>query len=190
MSEDTDPHPTGDEWVCVADHDAYGYCTGPVGAIPGHNGCGEAPSPRPAPGSPVPEAGRPDTTHGRTMADDLPADSPLAAWVLAAADALDQLAAAPAPSAAPPGDEGSVIYELVDDFMTVKFHDAAAPVSPGDGGRREELDALWDLPEFVALVEAVDDDGGTVANYRATTTGKAAALVRSVRAASREISTE
>jgi len=57
----------------------------------------------------------------------------------------------------------------------------AAPPAPAvpveQAGRRIE-----DLPEWAALVEAVNDDGGTVANYRATVTGRAASLTRAVRA--------
>jgi hypothetical protein len=56
-----------------------------------------------------------------------------------------------------------------------------APAVPVEQAGRRELDVTT-LPEWLALVEAVNDDGGTVANYRATVTGRAASLTRAVRA--------
>ena len=55
-----------------------------------------------------------------------------------------------------------------------------APVSPVDGERGVDVTAL---PEWAALVAAVDDDAGTVAAYRAAVTGRGSALVRAVRRA-------
>jgi len=40
----TDPSPSGETWVCRANPAVYGVCTSPIGAIPGHNGCGPVPS--------------------------------------------------------------------------------------------------------------------------------------------------
>jgi len=40
----TDPSPRGETWVCRANPAVYGVCTSPIGAIPGHNGCGPVPS--------------------------------------------------------------------------------------------------------------------------------------------------
>ena len=40
----SDPSPSGETWVCRANPAVYGVCTSPVGAIPGHNGCGPVPS--------------------------------------------------------------------------------------------------------------------------------------------------
>jgi len=65
------------------------------------------------------------------------------------------------------GDEGTSYCSLAEQ--------SRLPVE--QAGRRIE-----DLPEWAALVEAVNDDGGTVANYRATVTGRAASLTRAVRA--------
>lgn len=36
-------------WVCRASHVAYGYCTSPVGVLPGHGACGPAVPPAPTP---------------------------------------------------------------------------------------------------------------------------------------------
>lgn len=56
-----------------------------------------------------------------------------------------------------------------------------APVSPPvREGRRLDV---TELPEWAALVDAVNDDGGSVAGYRANVTGRASALTRAVRAA-------
>ena len=51
--------------------------------------------------------------------------------------------------------------------------------------RSEPADDTVQVPraEWDALVDAIDDDGGTVANYRARVTGAAARLVREVRSA-------
>lgn len=67
----------------------------------------------------------------------------------------------------------SHIAEIRDDLP------AAPPVSPPVP---ERLD-VTELPEWVALVDAVNDDGGSVAGYRANVTGRASALTRAVRAA-------
>ena len=40
----SDPSPSGETWVCRANPAVYGVCTSPIGAIPGHNGCGPVPS--------------------------------------------------------------------------------------------------------------------------------------------------
>lgn len=39
----SDPSPSGETWVCRANPAVYGVCTSPIGAIPGHNGCGPVP---------------------------------------------------------------------------------------------------------------------------------------------------
>ena len=44
MSDDRNPSPSGETWACRANPAVYGVCTSPVGAIPGHNGCGPVPS--------------------------------------------------------------------------------------------------------------------------------------------------
>lgn len=67
----------------------------------------------------------------------------------------------------------SHIAEIRDDLP------AAPPVSPPVP---ERLD-VTELPEWAALVDAVNDDGGSVAGYRANVTGRASALTRAVRAA-------
>ena len=61
-------------WVCRASHVAYGYCTSPVGVLPGHGACGPAVPPAPTPEPPLSIA---DSDDPSPWADHPPTPSPV-----------------------------------------------------------------------------------------------------------------
>jgi len=87
----SDQTPSPETWVCRASHVAYGYCTSPVGVLPGHGAYGPAVPPAPTPEPPLSIA---DSDDPSPWADHPPTPSPVSpedGVALIAAERLRQI---------------------------------------------------------------------------------------------------